>query len=53
MHRRRVTMPDGRYMYYYSFGDDGETMDTASGDASTNDAASADVAPVEPEKRDV
>ena len=22
MHRRRVTMPDGRYMYYYAFGDD-------------------------------
>jgi hypothetical protein len=24
MHRRRITMPDGRYMIFYTFGDEGE-----------------------------
>lgn len=25
MHRRRITLPDGRYLIYYTFGEPGDT----------------------------
>ena len=36
MQRRRVTMPDGRYMYYFTFGTAGSTPSV---DAEKSDAA--------------
>jgi hypothetical protein len=41
MHRRRIRMKDGRYMIFYTFGDESDT------DSSVEDEEAVPVSPVE------